>query len=487
MVTRILVGHVIDQLRSLPDESVHMVVTSPPYLGLRSYGTPPQVWGGDPDCRHQWEDALWRSNRWGAHDNDKIGEKQGTNTGSISTERGAVKKQDNCSLCGAWRGDLGLEPTPALFIEHLVMVFREVRRVLRKDGTCWLNLGDSYAGSWGAQGRRETPATLSRNQIKKASHTGSIHAAGLKPKDRMMIPARAAIALQEDGWWLRDEIVWQKPNPMPSSVLDRTTPAHEMLYLLSRSPRYYYDAEAIKEPAVSDHDSGNGYKRDGRLTFADANGPRGSDKQWQRKKRKTKVPGGWDTGDGAHGTIHRSGRTEAEYVEADEITHRNKRSVWTIATSPYPEAHFATFPPDLVEPCILAGTSEYGVCGNCGGPWERVVEKQFTPQQDVSEERGVRCAEGQKPMDETSGWPGVPRGTTSGKTLRWRSTCSCGPDSGIKPAVVCDPFSGAFTTALVADRLGRDCIGIELSPTYAELGRKRLTADAGLFANVATS
>ncbi|QCP87170.1 site-specific DNA-methyltransferase [Cereibacter sphaeroides] len=257
----------------MPDCNVHTCVTSPPYFGLRSY-----LPDDHPDK------AL----------------------------------------------EIGLEETPDAFIARLVDLFREVRRVLRDDGTCWINIGDSYAGSWGAEGRRETEAAAASwrgSQIANHPKRANRCPPGFKVKDRMMIPARLAIALQADGWWLRDEIVWHKPNPMPSSVTDRTTPAHEMIYMLTKSRRYSFDHEAIKEPAVSDHPSGNGFKRGARLSYGNADGTaRGNDEQWN----------------GVGGL-------------------RNRRSVWTVTTKPYSGAHFATFPPQLIEPCILAGAPVGGV------------------------------------------------------------------------------------------------------------------------------
>nr|WP_174890431.1 site-specific DNA-methyltransferase [Roseicella sp. DB1501] len=264
-------GDCREVLKSLPDCSIDCVVTSPPYFGLRDYGV---------------------------------------------------------------HGQIGLEESPTAFVSELVSVFREVRRILINDGTVWLNLGDSYAGSWGAQGRTGDMADRSvvhARQIaaapRKMSRTGSIPAgSNLKAKDRMLIPARVAIALQDDGWWVRDEVIWHKLNPMPSSIKDRTTPCHEMVYMLSKSSRYYYDHEAIQEECVSDHPSGNGFKRGARLSYANADGSaRGNDAQWN------------DLG----------GR-------------RNRRSVWTINTKPFPGSHFATMPPDLAEPCILAGCPKGG-------------------------------------------------------------------------------------------------------------------------------
>jgi DNA modification methylase len=282
-------------MAEMEPESVNCVVTSPPYWGLRDYGVP---------------------------------------------------------------GQLGLELTPDAYVEALVAVFREVRRVLRKDGTVWLNLGDTYArdpakGGERSNGKQEyNPAIQSARRIQsesRGSSDGKVGradrapvrvGAGLKPKDRVMIPARVALALQADGWWLRDEIIWHKPNPMPSSVRDRTTPAHEMVYLLTRSARYWYDADAIREPSVGAnvHDTtGSGYAAPGQTA--------------QRGNRRDKQ--------GALGKATYSGFND-RYVE-HPVEGRNKRSVWTVPPQPYPQAHFATFPEALVEPMILAGCPEGGV------------------------------------------------------------------------------------------------------------------------------
>jgi len=319
MSVRILIGDVRERLRDIPDESVHCIVTSPPYWGLRDYGV---------------------------------------------------------------AGQIGLEPTLGEFIENIVGVFRDARRVLRKDGTLWLNLGDAYAGSWGAQSRehagKHAPnvSALSANQVKaagiRASGTGSAaRTPGLKAKDRMMIPARVALALQDDGWWLRDEIVWAKPNPMPSSVADRTTPAHEMIYLLSRSARYFYDGEAIREPFADSSiarlsqptisEQAGGDKQDA-YEAAGLNARTGSRRPNEivagLAQKITRKPAGWDTAEGAHSTLrHTSGKSgnKERKLGVDrgrpdshiggsvpwEGTTRNKRSVWTIATEPFPESHFA--------------------------------------------------------------------------------------------------------------------------------------------------
>lgn len=394
MSVRLLHGDCREVLKTLPSESVHCVVTSPPYFGLRDYGV---------------------------------------------------------------SGQIGLEPTPQAYVDELVGVFREVRRALRADGTVWVVLGDSYAGSWGAQSRehagKHAPniSALSANQVKAAAirenGTGSMsRAPGLKPKDLIGIPWRVAFALQADGWWLRSSIVWHKPNPMPESVTDRPTSAHENMFLLAKSERYYFDAEAVKEKG-SENSHGGGRVHEGRYSVASGRNDSGA-----------MLLAGTPAGDDG----------------------RNIRNVWTVATQPYPEAHFATFPPALIEPCIKAGTSEKGCCPHCGKGWGREVERPQPPTiERVSRDGGTdrkRLVGGQyqRWLDEN---PAV--------IIGWSPSCSC-PGHTPVPATILDPFGGAGTTVLVADRLGRNAILIELNPTYAEMAEARLHKDAGMFASVET-
>ena len=329
-------GDCRDVLARLPDESVHCVVTSPPYWGLRNYGTEPSVWGGDSACEHVWVDATYviRSND---NKGNRGTEKQRTNVGTIGRE----KPVENafCSLCGAWQGSLGLEPTPELYIEHLTLVFMEVWRALKPDGTLWLNLGDSYvggkgqSGSQGAEyqeGRNKNQRSLNKGyqtlggskQTKPSDNRAALKISNLKPKDLVGIPWMAAFALRSAGWYLRSDIIRSKPSPMPESVGDRPTKAHEYIFLLTKSAKYYYDADAIKERAATPMDS----KSKG--GFGSLNGKRSS----REYAHTNNIGKAWD---------------KSEY--------RNRRSVWTVPTRPYPDAHFATFPPDLIKPCILAG------------------------------------------------------------------------------------------------------------------------------------
>jgi DNA modification methylase len=292
---RIIEGDCIESMRTMPDASVHTCVTSPPYFGLRDYGVD---------------------------------------------------------------GQIGLEQTPDEYVAALVAVFREVRRVLRDDGTLWLNLGDSYAGA-GYSNHANTGGAMREDGGKQKHLTGS----GLKNKDLIGIPWRVAFALQADGWCLRQDIIWHKPNPMPESVRDRCTKAHEYIFLLSKAKRYYFDSEAMQEPATgaqpgnkahkytAAYEDGSGEHRTkaGLVAYAERQRSKRDSFKREGSKREQTIPGQY------YGT-HRPDREESAY----DTGTRNRRSVWTVATKPYKGAHFATFPPDLIRPCILAGCPKDG-------------------------------------------------------------------------------------------------------------------------------
>ena len=290
-------------------------------------------------------------------------------------------------------GQIGLEETPDAYISELVGVFREVRRVLKPTGTLWLNLGDSYAGANGSGSQGVTGQRASR------TFTASTIPKLGKPKDLLMIPARVALALQSDGWWLRSEIIWAKPNPMPESVTDRPTSAHEKIYLLAKSERYFFDSDAVAEPAIY-----HGLTGQDPSGFKNPENFNGKHKDGYRSNRSDKQRG--------HGRRHQGFNERWDAMERAEQCSgmRNIRNVWTIATQPFSEAHFATFPPSLIEPCIKAGS---------------------------------------------------PKGGT-----------------------VLDPFGGAGTTGLVADRFERNAILIELNPEYAVMAERRIRGDAPMFASV---
>ena len=442
MSTRILIGGALERLRELPAESVHCAVTSPPYWGLRSYEG--DTWdGGDASCDHM---RLARSQR--------------TSTLTGGAAPNASNRMEGwpdrvCGKCGARRTGvmIGLEPTFDKHLERLVAVFREVRRVLRSDGTLWLNYGDAYAGSWGAQSRLNPVTGISARQVEarlgaRANKTGSLSRvpAGLKPKDLMMMPARVALALQADGWWLRSEVVWHKPNPMPESCTDRPTSAHEKLYLLAKRATYFYDAEAVRIPPQ------------GRLAGIIPGRPTATRK-----------------GTDAHDNRETFIRTRTSEEQA--ALGSNLRNVWTIATESFPDAHFATFPTALVEPCIRAGTSERGVCAACGAPWVREVENPKVP--DAMRNRGGKMDYHSRELgagQKMQNW----RNENPPRTTGWRPSCECIREhehAQRVPATVLDPFGGAGTVGVVAQRLGRDAILIEISPTYAAMARQRIDDD----------
>ena len=420
---QILCGDALEQLRMLPSESGHCCVTSPPYWGLRDYG---------------------------------------------------------CS------GQIGLEKTPTEFIERLVHVFREVRRVLRKDGTLWVNMGDWYATGAGSGRSMGGECFGKQNAVIAAGGFQACQAnrmplPGLKPKDLVGIPWMLAFALRADGWWLRQDIIWAKPNPMPESTRDRCTKSHEYLFLLTKSARYFYDAEAIAEPISEtsiqrlsqDVDNQTGSDRvpgktNGAMKAVGRGGKNAMRGQGSNRESET-------------GPANREGR---DMRDVGVGATRNKRSVWTVTTKGYSEAHFATFPPALIIPCILAGTSAKGACAECGAPWQRITEggepdmahRKACGSNGDGEYHGKATkdftAAGAQNASETKAR--ILAGMCERKTVGWEKTCRCGTDE-VVPCVVLDPFGGSGTTGRVALDHGRSAILIELNPDYIGLIEKRTT------------
>lgn len=314
---RILTGDVREKLAEIPAGSVQCCVTSPPYWGLRDYGT--ATWeGGDFACDH-----LRPAPGGFASSGLSAGFNNGLTPETIADKVNDRRQQfrGTCAKCGATSVDrqIGLEATPDLYVAALVEVFAAVRRVLADDGTLWINLGDSYAVRWGSRQSEGRAGMGDGSRTRGGAVPGT-----LKEKDLVGIPWRVAFALQADGWYLRSDIIWHKPNPMPESVTDRPTKAHEYLFLFAKSARYYYDAAAIAEAAESF----------GRQHSTGVQPPK------VRALRES----------GAH-----SGGESDLSINYERET-RNRRSVWTVATQPYSGAHFATYPPALIEPCILAGS-----------------------------------------------------------------------------------------------------------------------------------
>lgn len=428
-------------LRAIPDGSVHAVMTSPPYYGLRSYAgeqdvewptvvyrlneftEPVTVQGCEPGCAHEWVDGP-------------VDHKRGS-VGASTLEGGPMAKGEGrlqsvtqgryCLRCGGWRGPLGLEPSPVAFVGHLILCLREWRRVLRDDGVVFVNLGDSYAGSGGAGGDYSSGG-LREGQPKwksqfKAGDT-------VKPKDLLGIPWMFAFAARADGWYLRSEIIWAKPNSMPESVTDRPTKAHEQVFLLAKSSRYYWDADAVTEANA---------------------------REWGENNI------------GPNNRIN-TGELEGAVLGRKEDPHcglantrpnpagRNIRTVWTIATRPYAKAHYAVWPETLVEPMILASTSARGCCPQCGAGWRRVVER--TGHKNGREPAHVPGNSATK--TDSTGWK-----PTAVATNAWEPSCDCNAGEPI-PCTVLDPFAGSGTTGRVAVRHRRAAILCDISGEYLE-------------------
>lgn len=345
-------------------------------------------------------------------------------------------------------------------------VFREVRRVLRKDGVCWLNIGDCYATGGGAVG--ESPGGGAQGERWKLYGPAGSRAAmgkherhnfpmtqpnrmpipGLKPKDLVMVPARLGIALQEDGWWVRSDVIWSKPNPMPESIEDRPTQAHEHLFMLTKARRYFYDHVPIRE--------------------------RSPEREQRRAAGSSPVrlptPRDVEKLNNGHNRTGYAGQRG----EVPHGTGRNRRNVWEIATVPFADAHFATFPTKLVEPCVLAGSAPK-VCGICGAPRRRLTERAVVS--------GSRRHSPEVPnVSGENGRNGVDSSTFGEyqevRTVGWEPTCVHDDDAG--RAVVLDPFAGSGTVGVVCAWFGRDFIGIELNPEYAEMARRRIEFEGRL-------
>ncbi len=530
----------------LPDESVQMVVTSPPYWGLRKYeGDQDLIWGGGEHCEHEW--LMTRTTREEYRRQGHINEGwNGFNRQEHPEWWEKVELESGtCIKCGAWKGGYGQEPDVKMYVEHTIVVLREIRRVLRKDGVVFLNLGDSYASggknpsqslpsrhvpACGTDGKgflnwmecgcacschdderqaaskictsrsgqqagitaspscktvrdrlhrdsvlasaggvphvsqesnnsASSPASPANPSVRfcsdclkshyLASETSNplgtlYHIPKLKAKDLCLIPFRVAIAAQEDGWWVRSIIIWSKPNPMPESARDRPSESHEYILMLTKSARYYWDAEAVREPQT-----GNAHSR----------GTEACNAEYQEKRDSYK---GFNS------------------PSVEVVGGRNIRSVWTFPTQPFPSQfvqgkqidHFAVYPEKLPETCIKAATPEEGCCAECGAPYKRIVEKEVLYRRQKSENEKYPI----KPID---GAPGIDRRFDHEyegniKTIGWKPTCRCQTDRQPVPATVLDPFSGSGTTIWVAKRLNRIGIGFEISEEYCRLTVDRI-------------
>ncbi len=449
MSVRILHGDCRSVLPMLPEKSVQCCVTSPPYFGLRDYGVD---------------------------------------------------------------GQIGLEPTPEEYVAEMVAVFREVRRVLRDDGTVWLNIGDSYAPvnrGENARPRRETMTGLQTGNPHSDIPTRreliqGVARSGVKQKDLLGIPWMVAFALRADGWFLRAENIWAKRNCMPESVQDRTTRAHEHVFLLTKSgddlfwthrcgagsrkrpePDYRWIHRATKEERST---APAGWPEAGKDTWRRVNLWDASDYFYDAEavKEEGAVPSGTRAAKGSNvrSELKDVNGRPPEYWEYTGT--RNLRSVWWIGTKPFAGSHFAVMPTELAELCIMAGTSERGCCPACSAPWVRRTASEVSLSSGSGKSGRKPTGKGAGGVQTESGDYDIRMGpVVTTATVGWQPSCDC-PAADPVPCIVIDPFSGAGTTALVADRLGRSAIGIELNPDYAAMGSERVRADAPLFAQVSS-
>ena len=420
---KVYVGSCLDVLKTFPDESLDMCITSPPYWGLRDYGTEGQMWGGDEKCEHDFDKSTRKlhSGTWGEKDNALPHFKNATKLNWEVEDR-------TCNKCGAWKGELGLEPTPEMFINNLCDIFDEVKRVLRPHGSCWVNLGDSYVrnpsqqDSVGKTGIKSTKYEYNFKHKKSYSST-------YKAKSLVQIPSRFAIEMTERGWILRNEIIWHKPSCLPSSATDRFTVDFEKMFFFTKNPKYYFkqQIEPVKEVSLKRAQYG--------LNQTD-NAQKAVNVQ-NMKKMGTRF-------------VNPNGR--------------NKRTVWDVNTASFKGAHFAVYPPELIKSPIDAGCPEL-VDKVTGLPRERNIEKQSLERHELPKDHPSYRPERYEGKYEQGQRYATydDKGYTDGRD-----------DKEFLPGIVLDPFFGSGTTAEVAMNQDKDWVGIELNPDFIEISDKRL-------------
>ncbi len=438
-INRVICGNAIEILRTFPADTIDTIVTSPPYWGLRDYGDQTRiVWGGDLKCKHKFKLEKKRDpNYRGGHGQfDKKGI-------AANMDVNRIRKEGFCQRCGAWYGQLGLEPTLELFIEHILQIAAELKRVLKPTGVMFWNHGDNYSTGLGSHGRRTTYDNISSS--KEINWVPDKN----KPPQPQNYPAKCLMLqnyrlilrmIDEQGWVLRNSIIWHKPNAMPSSVKDRLTTCYELVFFLTKANRYYFDLDAIRKP----HKTAS----------------------IQRAKYLMNPYGDQGTGSKARMTGSLKSGGKRKMIELPK-GGKNPGDVWTISTRGFPEAHFATFPAKLIEPMIKSSCPAE-ICVKCGKARERLIENLNKGKHKgigaTSGEYLKRRQKGERKGDNTVKY--------AGKTIGW-TKCDC-KNPEYKAGIVLDPFMGAGTTALVAQSLGRNWIGIELNPEYIKIIKRRL-------------
>ncbi len=437
-------------MRRIPDESIDMAITSPPYYGLRDYGRDAEtIWCGDKTCNHEWSDKIV------SHDNlrsSKVGLR--TTVGSnknLEFGNGKHGRSDFCSLCGAWKGQLGLEPTLGMYLKHLLIITAEIKRVLKRTGVLFWNHGDSYGGSWQNYGARESKQrpknTESWNRLGSPTKNNGIPPSAYLQAKSLLLQNYRLIQrmIDEQGWVLRNMIIWHKPNCMPSSVKDRFTVDYEPVFFLVKNKRYFFERQF--EPS-----------------------------RYENRNSRRKY--GWKGR-----VVDGIGRNQPPHLEAKEYgkrfikDNRNKRCVWRIPTQPFKESHFATFPEALIKPMIKAGCPEL-VCRKCGTP----VMRKIAGKKGSGDSFNIRVRDMQIHPEK---WGKLYKATEEEKqeyderhykykTTRRESIEKCDCNAGFESGIVLDVFAGSGTTGVVAKKLGRRFVLVELKPEYCKMARKRL-------------
>jgi len=516
MINKIHCGDNIELMRKLPDNSIDMVITSPPYWGLRDYGdSAEKVFGGEEDCEHEWRISSTRHQE--APGKTSLVKQKGLEY-TVSTH--------TCKKCGAWKGQLGLEPHPQMYVDHMVELCREVKRILKPSGSFYLNIGDSYCSHnansknvGGIEGKRVKEDPEYKKSIvigKKVQYDGG----WLQNKQLLLVPSRVACALQEDGWILRNDNLWLKPNPMPISVKDRLNNTYEHIFHFVKKPHYFYNLDAIREPhkehTISDGtrtdvnykpDNEKGYHKDGEHTrkYSEFYHPQGKNpgdvikplsiqdhinKIYQISKQTPRTTYEGKHKDGEMGsssalsstaTIRKVGR---EYIKENSITGqtekeilnyiqsvaghplgKNPGDIFEVTVQPFADAHFAVFPPELVEKPLKSSCPER-ICVNCGTPWtyESITEVEHN-RENKREDSNVR----------PDGLERVPNDWQPKQVLgqEWVKNCNCETDE-YAPGIVLDIFNGSGTTCLVAKKYGRRYLGFDINPEYCKMAKERV-------------
>ena len=433
---KVSTGDARDVLSDMPSGSVHCVICSPPYYQLRDYGEIKSIWGGSETCNHTWQTEKTSTQGGQNVENNPpdVGGNQHNQDGRL---RGGDDIESNrCTKCGAWHGQLGLEPSLDQYIRNIVSVGSEIKRVLREDGVWWLNMGDTF-NSGGSNNNSTSPNVGGPSEESATSGTDATY----QRKQKMLVPYRVAISLQQDGWILRNDCTWYKQNPMPSSVKDRLNTSTERMFLLSQNQDYYFDLDAIREQ------------------YSEGTKKRVSQNDWEPNFDGDKRRG--------------HPREDAETLNPDQFVHpsgKNPGDVFEVSTQPFSDAHFAVYPPSLIRKPIKSGCP-VKVCSDCSSPYERDKIEADREYERGNEEWRSEANLSNPQRDHDGDW------RYEAEFLGWKQTCDCSTDE-TNPGIVLDPFIGSGTTALVAEEQNRRWAGIDLNAEYVEMAEERLRDEA---------